>query len=567
MDCREMIVSEDYMSIVLDFRLPEQYWSGEDFCYQPIDGNLGVYYINRRIQSPLLYSEYLYRYIPQLYGLESAPGAGSREFNPGPLETSGILTQQRAPLELNGDRTVIGLIDTGISYENPVFRYSDGSSRILAIWDQTDQSGEPPEGFAYGTLYTQEQINEALGSDDPHSIVSERDEIGHGTAMASVAAGSSLEEGIAFTGAAPQAQIVVVKLKPAKQHLREYYLIADDVPAYASEDLMFGVKFVQSFSIPFSRPAVICLGMGTSLGSHNGSSLFSVYLQLVARQLGCAVILSGGNEGNAAGHFRAPMTQQAQWAELRVGENTKGFSAQLWGVEPANFRVSIRSPGGEVIPEADFRVDREVDYTFVYEKTRVRLSFRRYERNASEVPIFMRFETPTPGVWGISVRSSDDVRNAVFDLWLMPRQFIGGEVFFLTPEPEVTLTIPSFVPDAVTVSSYDSQNGSFYYNSGQGFSADGQMIKPDLAAPGVGISTALGPYTGGAMAAAITAGAAAQLMQWAVVEENAPFTAGREIRDYLRNGARQSSFIEYPSPQWGYGQLNMKGTFDKIAGR
>ncbi|MBQ7840632.1 MAG: S8 family serine peptidase, partial [Lachnospiraceae bacterium] len=333
MDCREMIVSEDYMSIVLDFRLPEQYWSGEDFCYQPIDGNLGVYYINRRIQSPLLYSEYLYRYIPQLYGLESAPGAGSREFNPGPLETSGILTQQRAPLELNGDRTVIGLIDTGISYENPVFRYSDGSSRILAIWDQTDQSGEPPEGFAYGTLYTQEQINEALGSDDPHSIVSERDEIGHGTAMASVAAGSSLEEGIAFTGAAPQAQIVVVKLKPAKQHLREYYLIADDVPAYASEDLMFGVKFVQSFSIPFSRPAVICLGMGTSLGSHNGSSLFSVYLQLVARQLGCAVILSGGNEGNAAGHFRAPMTQQAQWAELRVGENTKGFSAQLWGVE------------------------------------------------------------------------------------------------------------------------------------------------------------------------------------------------------------------------------------------
>ena len=156
MDCRDMIASEDFLSVILDFRLPEQYFPvlGPDFCYQQVEGNIGVYYVNRNMQMPSFYSQYLYQYIPKLYGLGSFPGSAGREFNPQPLEISGILTQQRLPLELTGRGVIIAVIDTGISYENPVFRFSDGSSRILSIWDQTDQSGRPPEGFAYGTEYT-----------------------------------------------------------------------------------------------------------------------------------------------------------------------------------------------------------------------------------------------------------------------------------------------------------------------------------------------------------------------------------------------------------------------------
>ena len=569
MDCREMIVSEDFFSVILDFRLPQQYLpvSGEDFCYQPIDDTRGVYYIRKNAESPLLYAQYLYRYIPQLYGIESFPGAGMREFDPQPLEISGILTQQRPPLELTGRGVIIAVIDTGISYESPVFRYSDGSSRILAIWDQTDQSGDPPEGFAYGTLYTQQQINEALESAQPFLTVPVKDEIGHGSALASVAAGSALEEGISFTGAAPEAQLVVVKLREAKQSLKDYYLISERAHAYASDDLMFGVKFAQQFAVPFFQPVVLVTGLGCSLGGHSGTSIVSEYLQSVARQLSCALVAGGGNEGNAAGHFRAALTQEPVWAELRVGENTRGFVAELWGTEPARFRISIRSPGGEVIPETDFRVNREVDYTFVYEKTRVRISFRSFERNENEAPVVIRVEGPSPGVWGISVRSASGGQNSDFDIWLPMRQFVDGEVSFLTPTPEVTLTAPSYAEDAVTVSGYDSRNGSFYYNSGQGFSRRQGLIKPDICAPAVSISTLRGPYTGSAVAAALTAGASAQLFEWAVVEKNAPFTAGAQIRDYLKSGAAKSASIAYPSRQWGYGRLNMEGVFDAIAGR
>lgn len=567
MDCREMVVSEDFQSVILDYLLPEELLSpDENICYQIVDGSLGVIYIERARRPQLSATQFLYRYIPQLYGLEGYPAAGGREFDPRSLEISGILSQQRPPLELTGRGTIFALIDTGISYENPVFRYSDGSSRILALWDQTDQSGEPPEGFVYGTEYTRERINEALMAENPHEIVPQRDEIGHGTAIASIAAGSSLGGGVTFTGAAPDAELVVVKLQPAKQYLRDYYMVKEGVPAYSTDDLLFAVKYVQQFAVPLQRPVVLCLGMGTSLGSHNGGSIFADYLQRVIGQLGVAAVISGGNEGNSAGHFRAMLTGEFQPVEIRVGENTRGFVAELWGTSPSAFRISLRSPGGEVIPNVDFRIARNLDYTFVYEKTRVTMNYLHNERNTGDDLIVMRLEAPTPGVWTIFVQGIRSTPQVPFDIWLTGKEFQDGEVFFLTPEPEITLTMPSYVEDAVTVTSYNGANGSFYFNSGQGFSRTGR-IKPDLAAPGVSVSTINGPYSGGAVAAAVTAGAALQLMQWCVVEKNVPFVSGREIRSYLSRGAREEAAYTYPDRRWGYGRLDLQGTFDVIAGR
>lgn len=174
MNCREKILSEDYMSILLDYVPEEANQEDEAFCYQQVDGTLGIYYLDRSAVLPLSPVNYLYRYLPQLFCLGAFPAAGSRTFRTEPLEGSGILAQQRPPLELTGRRVVMAFIDTGISYENPVFRYSDGSSRILAIWDQTDQSGQSPEGFLYGTEYVREQIDRALELEDPHSLVPEK---------------------------------------------------------------------------------------------------------------------------------------------------------------------------------------------------------------------------------------------------------------------------------------------------------------------------------------------------------------------------------------------------------
>ena len=234
MTCQEMILSNDYADIIVDFKITEQrpYETPTDICYHNVEGDLGIVYVKRSELPPITLSSLSYSFLPKCYGLmqmDEVTG-GVQEFDTTSLIEAGILQSQGQPLELTGRRVTIGFIDTGIRYENEVFRTAGGQSRITAIWDQTIQSGEPPAGFEYGTEYTREQIDEALASDNPLQIVPSTDTIGHGTAIASVAAGSRLSGNRRFIGAAPDCNIVVVKLKPIKQYLREYYLIPEDVP-------------------------------------------------------------------------------------------------------------------------------------------------------------------------------------------------------------------------------------------------------------------------------------------------------------------------------------------------
>ena len=108
------------------------------------------------------------------------------------------------------------LTGEGIDYTHPAFRNPDGTTRILSIWDQTENEPDLLQYGRYGHIYTQRDINQALQAENPYDIVPQRDENGHGTFMAGIAAGSAGDDG-GFTGAAPESSLIVVKLKPAKQ--------------------------------------------------------------------------------------------------------------------------------------------------------------------------------------------------------------------------------------------------------------------------------------------------------------------------------------------------------------
>ena len=579
MTCKEKILSEDYMDLINYFILPEGSVQGNDdvFCYIPINERFLSIYYSRAVLPPLEVSSYFYRYIPRLYGLMDlfVPEALDRNFDPQPLIRSGISFVQKEPLNLTGRTVVVGFADTGIDYRNPVFRREDGSTRILAIWDQSVQTGTPPDGLIYGSEYTREQINEALQLDNPLELVPVTDDIGHGTAMASAAAGSALNGGIDFLGAAPDADIVVVKLKQAKQFLRDYYMTPPGVPAYGTNDIMLAVKYLSSFCIPFHRPAVICLGVGSSFGDHTGNSALSQYISTVGTQINQVVVVAGGNEGNSAHHFSGHIDGTGSVnVEIRVSEGTKGFLLEAWGSVPDFFSISVRSPGGEVIPPVSGRLGQSLEYTFVYEKTRIRLDYQPVEAETGKEVAVLRFENPTQGIWTVIVIREGGNGSGNFNMWLPIRQFINGTAEFLQPNPETTLTSPSFAQPPMAVTAYNSRNNSFYYNSGQGFGANGE-IKPDLSAPGVDISvatgtiqgrTVVGTGTGTSLAAALTAGAAAQFMQWAVVEYNSPYAGGVSTRNYFLRGAARDAAYTYPSRQWGMGRLDMEGVFNWIAG-
>jgi len=583
---REKIASDDYIDILSDYSQPEGLDTVvEDYVFQPIDTNLGITYINRAEVEPLSISNFTYRSIPKVFGLMQADtgredGAGDGEegrllgqqtnFDPTPLLDTGILQVQGEPLNLTGKGVVLGFLDTGIRYDEAVFRNNDGSTRILGIWDQNRNDGPLPEGLLYGTEYTREVINAALQSDNPRSIVPAYDENGHGTEIASVAAGSALSGGLRFLGVAPQADIAVVKLRQAKPFLREFYMVPEDAVAYSESDIIAAVKYLENYAISLVRPLVICIGIGSNMGDHEGHSILAGYLNNIATRRSRAVVLCGGNEGNSAHHYigyaSEGLVETSDNVEIRVGKE-QGFVVELWGNVPASHAISIRSPGGEVTDRVDFKVRETREFSFVYENTKIRVDHVLVEQGSGEELIFFRFTDPTPGVWSIqvTVMGGSGRQEGSFQMWLPITAFLQSETYFLRPSPYTTLTEPANAREVITTTYYQSGNDSFFGESGRGFTRENSK-KPDISTPGVDIDTILGKRTGAGMAAAILAGMCAQFMQWAVVEGNRQWVESRELKNYLVRGAIRRQGITYPSREWGYGQANIAETFDVIAG-
>lgn len=573
-DCRERILSNEYADILIDFVLPEEYLvdlSG-DFCFHRLENDLGILYIQRNTIINSDYAQASYSFLPKCYGLlqerefNSINRIYSGDLNTLSLSSSGILSAQNMPLNLTGKNVTIGFISTGIDYQNKVFIDDIGKSRIISIWDQTIQAGKTPEGFQYGTEYTNEMINEALTSTNPLSIVPSTDEIGYGSTMASVAAGSKLNNGD-FVGAAPDSNIVAVKLKEAKPYLREFYRIPNDVPCYSESDILQAIQYLQKYAKVFERPLVVCIGVGTSMGDHTGSGILGRYIDYWCIKKSRTFVIDSGYEGNAAHHYKGELSSRQPYkdVELRVGENEAGFTMELWGEAPYFYNVTIRSPGGETVQWNNPRSVIPQEYSFVFDKTKLVIDSLLSGQESGAQLIRFRFSMPSQGIWNIRVNSQGNTAGGAFDLWLPIKQFITENTYFLEPSPYTTIIEPGYVHNAITVSSYRDSNNSIYSLSGRGYSRDNHIV-PDVAAPGVNVSTPFGNITGGCMAAAITSGGCAQLFEWAVINENDILVDSVNIKNYLIRGADRENSIEYPNREWGYGRLNIQGVFEFLAG-
>lgn len=551
MTCRDRILSNEYADLVVNFTLPEEYDYDRptDSCYHVINEDLQIYYINRGLIPELRSTSLSYSFVPKCYGLMQTQ-AGTN-LNTLSLSDAGILSAQRPPLELTGKNVVIAFVDTGIRYQDTVFRDAAGNSRILAIWDQTIQTGNLPEGFEYGSEYTQEDINEALRSDNPLMVVPSTDTNGHGSKMAAIAAGSSIENA-SFLGAAPDSQIVVVKLKEVKPYIREYYKIPDGVPCYGETDILLALAYLQKFVQILQRPMVVCLGIGTSTGDHTGSGSLETYINMLSRKKSQVYVVAGGNEGNASHHYHGEITTREMYkdVQLRVDDDEKGFIMDLWGEAPYFYNVTVRTPGGEGIQWINPRSTQPQEFTFVFEKTRIIIEYFWIEQTSGAELIRFRFTDPTPGVWNIRVSAAGDVAAGIFDIWLPITQFLSSSTYFLESNPQITITEPAYAEGVITVANYQSANDSIAPSSGRGFARDGFVV-PDIAAPGVNVSTPFGGASGTSISAAITAGGCAQLLEWAVIRRNDVFVNSTDIKNYLIRGANRETYLEYPNREWG----------------
>ncbi len=557
-NCRQQIHSNDYYDFIVPYGVgPEQITvSG---CTQRISEDYDIFYFPREGLPSLSIGDYSYTTIPKCYGLLDTTA----------LEVSGILRMQNQPvLSLKGDGVLVGFIDTGIDYTNKLFRYADGSSRIVRIWDQSITEGETPEGILYGSEYTKEVIDRALASENPYDIVPSRDENGHGTFLAGVACGNEDAEAD-FIGAAPQAQIAVVKLKEAKQYLREFFFVPEGVPAYQENDIMMGVAYLDYLANVLNMPLVICIALGNSIGSHGKNGPLSGYLNFICTRRRRSIVVAGGNEANSRHHFQGRIAEDMSYedVEVTVENDMSGFFLEMWANSPELYSVSVISPTGEQIRRVPVRENASETFRFVFEKTVVMIDYRIETREEANQLIYMRFIAPKRGLWVIRVYP-ENIINGSYNMWLPMVQLTDGKVYFLRSNPEITLTSPSNAKQVITVGGYNAVNQSMFADSGRGYTISGE-IKPDFAAPAVNV---YGPglrgdyirFTGTSAAAAVTTGAVAQIMQWALVELNSPRLSNAGIKNMLIRGTGKSNDRSYPNREWGYGTLDVYQAFERL---
>jgi subtilisin family serine protease len=556
-ECNNVFYNEDYYDFLMEYG-----GDGEGIrleydtnCFYPITYQIASVHLMQKQGAPVPYEIMPFSMIPKCYGLMDEEA----------LREMGVWQVQNSSLDLTGRGVLIGFVDTGIDYTNPVFQYEDGSSKILSIWDQSIPSENPPEGFYYGSEYRKSQIEEAIRSETPYEIVPSKDTNGHGTYLAGVAAGRR-DETMQFAGCAPDAELVIVKLKEAKQNLRDYYFLPEKESVYSEVDIMRGIHYLFSIAYEQSKPIVVCIGLGSNQGAHTGTGFLSSYLNLVSARRGVAVVIACGNEGSAAHHYHGKIDSNRDYVELKVGKE-KGFTMELWGKAPYRFQIQIESPSGQTTEWMEAGIRGSRSFQFLFEKTQVYVDYLVVDPYSGDQGIFFRFASPSEGIWKIGVAESAEGEKE-FDLWLPITGFIGKDTVFLRDDPFMTITSPANAGNPMAVTAYSQENGALYLNSSRGYTKN-QLVKPDFGAPGVNVLGPLlrnqfGRKSGTSVSAALVAGMSALFLQWAVTEKNDYVISTIGVKNYFIRGAVRDSNRSYPNRDWGYGKVNLYEAFLEI---
>ena len=459
---------------------------------------------------------------------------------------------QNARYDLYGDGVLVALLDSGVDYAHPDFRNEDGTTRILALWDQTIP-GRPPEGYRIGTEYTQQEINEALAADTEsarYALVPSRDVSGHGTRVLGIAAGNGRASGGRYRGIASRSPILAVKLGMPRE---------EGFPR--TTELMQGVDYCIRKALELRLPVVVNISIGNTYGAHDGTSLLETYIADIANVWKSVICIGTGNEGYAAGHAAGILQERTtETVELAVGEYETAFSIQIWKSYLDEVDITLISPGGRRAGPIQKLLGAQ---RFVLEETEILLYYGEPSPYSQSQEIYLellpRGDYVDTGIWTLEL-AAGEIRDGHYHIWLPSSAALNGGTRFLRASADTTLTIPSTARRIAAIGAYDSRTLTYADFSGRGGTCD-LREKPVLVAPGVRILTTApgGTYaevTGTSFATPFATGAAALLLQWGIVDGNDPYLYGEKAIAFLKKGTRPlPAYAEYPNPEVGWGAL------------
>lgn len=452
------------------------------------------------------------------------------------LSSTGI-TEFKERTKLTGKGTLLGLIDSGIDYNIPIFKDKDGNSKILYYWDQSID-GNPPNGFKEGTLYTNEDINKAINGEIQIPISSTST---HGTHTAGIAC-----------SVANEADMIVVRVGRRQTDTFS-----------KSTEFMRAIKFVLDRALELQRPIAINISYGSNEGSHRGESLFEQYIDQMCSFWKNNIVVAAGNNATKAGHKRINIKNDENndtLVEMEVGQNEKILNINIWPSFVDNFNLYLVSPTGkstQPISQDSGLIKNIIGNTRIngvfYPIAPYSLSRRITIELKSDTEII-------PGIWTLLFTPIKLVDGNV-DIYLPTSEGITIDTRFLEPSKVLTVTVPGTASKVITVGSFNSRTDVVSTFSGEG-DIDGGIIKPDLLAPGEEIVSYLpggstGALTGTSMATPHVTGVCSLLMQWGIVEGNDLFLYSQKVKSVLIEYARRNPQYTYPNNSRGYGFLDL----------
>ena len=483
-----------------------------------------------------------------------------------------------------GEGVIVGVYDTGIDWSHPDFVTEDSTSRILFLWDQTDEQGPHPAGFPfdYGTEYTQAQITDEVDG-SPVGFVRERDVNGHGTHVAGIAAGNGrgtghgLASGV-YVGVAPEADLIVVKGN-------------DEV--FSDTRIADGLAYIFQKAGALGRPVVVNLSVGSQQGPHDGTSTLERTIDTFLLEESRAVVVSAGNSADkdihAMGEFVPPTEGDTISVAFSVPENRPGVAdgvgLDVWFPQYSGLSLMVVTPAGKRCGPVLLR-----DYGQDTSEGRVSVNVsRRNIYGDANMDVYVSdvfvsgsvVDNLAAGTWQLLFAGSP----GRFDVWLYESS-VGSRITSAV-DTSTLMSIPANSWLCIAVGSYVSrlewpqlttkpemgnqQVGMLSGSSSPGPTRDGRW-KPEITAPGEWIVSSFSadtdPYPtsvwmasdgvhramrGTSMSAPHVAGLVALMFQ------ADPGLTSSDVKDAIRQTARQDGFTGtgwYWDRFWGYGKVD-----------
>jgi Subtilase family len=279
---------------------------------------------------------------PNVLGIEGSRAAGMRDCHVSVGFVHADVVHQ-PPIGETGNNALIGIIDEGIDVLHEAFLDASGRTRILALWDQTGTGGARPAA-GYGTLHTEMDINSYISTGKlPHSL--QRDPSGHGTHVASIAAGRAV--GSFAGGIAPDARIIaVITTLGAPAHGAPFSL------GYSNSHID-ALKFIQDFAHSRKMPVVVNVSLGMNAGAHDGTSALETAFDEFSkggREPGYVIVKSAGNEHGMDGHARLKIPKHSKddlsWSSKAVKRDEDVIELWFKPSDELRFRLKERNRHG-----------------------------------------------------------------------------------------------------------------------------------------------------------------------------------------------------------------------------